>query len=376
MSSVSATLFRPGPLRGVLRVAPDKSISHRTLMLGLLTGGTLAISNLNTGADLQATRQAVRGLGARIEGEGSNVVLHAPQRLRAPGTIDCLNSGTTMRLFMGILGGARVAARLIGDDSLSRRPMERVAEPLRDAGAAITTTLGHAPVEIAAHGGLRDIQHRLRVPSAQVKSALLLAALAAGRRAEISGDERSRDHTERMLHHLGAQVSWDGERIELLPSKLVARDLDVPGDPSAAAFLIVGALTAPGSALTIEHLCLNPTRDGLIHALRAMGGEIEIVNPREMGGEPVGDVVVRASALRAIDLEPALLPTMIDEVPVLAVAAAYARGTTRIRGASELRVKESDRIEGIAAMLEAAGVRVTRYPDGVDIVGGATLARR
>src|SRR5579872_120248 len=271
VSSVSATLFRPGPLRGALRVAPDTSISHSALLLGALTRGTLRISNLNAGADLHATRHAVRRLGARIEGEGADVVLQAPAKLQAPGTVDCLNSDTTMRLLMGILAGAALPARLIGDASLSRRPMERVATPLRVAGASIATTDGHAPVELAAHGGLRAIEQCLAVPSAQVKSALLLAALTAGVGARIDGDQQSRDHTERMLRYLGARIAWDGERVELAPSMLVARDIEVPGDPSAAAFAIVGALVADGSEVRIERLCLNPTRDGLLRALRAMG---------------------------------------------------------------------------------------------------------
>lgn len=376
MSSVSATLFRPGPLRGTLRVAPDKSISHRALLLGSLTRGTLTVTNLNEGADLQATRQAVRRLGARIEGDGTDVVLHAPEELLAPGTIDCLNSGTTMRLLMGMLSGASLAARLVGDASLSRRPMERVARPLREAGAAISTTDGHAPVDLAPHRGLRAVVHHLAVPSAQVKSALLLAALVAGQPARITGDERSRDHTERMLRYLGAEISWNGERIELEPSWLHPRDVEVPGDPSAAAFAVVGALVTPGSEVRIERLCLNPTRDGLFRALRAMGANLEILDAREVAGEPVGDVVARSSALRAIDLDPTLLPTMIDEVPALAVAAAYARGTTRIRNAAELRVKESDRLETVAAMLEAAGVSVRRLSDGLDVVGTEQLVPR
>ncbi|TAM92000.1 3-phosphoshikimate 1-carboxyvinyltransferase [bacterium] len=376
MSPASATRFRPGPLRGALRVAPDKSISHRALLIGALTGGELQLSNLNTGADLEATRQAVRALGARLDGEGGEVTLHAPQRLHAPGVVDCLNSGTTMRLLMGILAGANLPARLTGDDSLSRRPMERVAGPLRDAGALITTTNGHAPVELAAHTGLKAVAHHLRVPSAQVKTALLLAALTAGTSAEITGDEHSRDHTERMLRYLGASIAWDGTRIALAASTLNARDIEVPGDPSAAAFAIVGALVTPHSEVRIERLCLNPTRDGLLRALQAMGADLTIRDAHEVCGEPVGDVVARSSSLHAIDLDPALLPTMIDEVPALAVAAAYARGTTRIRNAAELRVKESDRVETIAAMLEAAGVTVARHPDGLDVSGAEHMNER
>ncbi|TAM56373.1 3-phosphoshikimate 1-carboxyvinyltransferase [bacterium] len=376
MSSASATRFRPGPLHGALRVAPDKSISHRALLIGALTRGRLSLTNLNTGADLQATRNAVTALGARIDGDGPDLTLHAPERLAAPGDVDCLNSGTTMRLLMGILAGAALPARLSGDDSLSRRPMERVAAPLREAGAAIDTVEGHAPVTLRAHAGLHAVSQRLRVPSAQVKSALLLAALVAGTTAQISGDERSRDHTERMLRYLGARITWDGERIELAPSPLQARDIEVPGDPSAAAFAIVGALVTPGSEVRVERLCLNPTRDGLLRALRAMGANLTIQGEREVCGEPVGDVIARASALHGVDLDPALLPTMIDEVPALAVAAAFARGTTHIRNAAELRVKESDRIETVAAMLEAAGIAVTRHPDGLDVTGTAHLHER
>ncbi|TAM74786.1 3-phosphoshikimate 1-carboxyvinyltransferase [bacterium] len=376
MSSASATRFRPGPLRGALRVAPDKSISHRALLIGALTRGRVHLSNLNTGADLEATREAVRRLGARIDGEGADVTLDAPARLHQPGTVDCLNSGTTMRLLMGILAGAALPARLTGDDSLSRRPMERVAGPLREAGALITTTDGRAPVELAAHTGLHAVEHHLRVPSAQVKTALLLAALTAGTSAGITGDERSRDHTERMLRYLGASITWDGARIALTPSTLNARDIEVPGDPSAAAFAIVATLVTPHSEVRIERLCLNPTRDGLLRALRAMGADLAILDARDVCGEPVGDVIARSSTLHAIDLEPSLLPTMIDEVPALAVAAAFAHGTTRIRNAAELRVKESDRVETIAAMLEAAGVAVARHPDGLDVTGVERLNER
>jgi 3-phosphoshikimate 1-carboxyvinyltransferase len=365
--------FQPGPLRGRVRVAGDKSISHRALMLGALAPGTSRIDGLNRGADVAATRDALIALGARISDGGTLTVHDAPLRDPAE-TIDARNSGTTARLLLGVCAGHAVTARFDGDASLRRRPMERVARPLRALGARIDTTAGALPATVAGIAEPRAGTYALEVPSAQVKSAILLASLRARGAVRIEGDLDTRDHTERMLRRFGRTVHSEAGTIVLEPGTLRAADVRVPGDLSAAAFFIVAAATTPGSALTIQDVGINPTRTGILDALGAMGARIALRAVREQDGEPVADIDVEYGPLEAIELDGAAVVRTIDELPVLAIAAAHARGTTRIREARELRAKESDRIATVAATLRACGIAVDERDDGFDVRGGAPVA--
>lgn len=344
-------------------------------MLGALAPGSSRIDGLNRGADVAATRDALSALGAEIAGDGPVTVRGGALR-DPPETIDARNSGTTARLLLGVCAGHGVAARFDGDDSLRRRPMERVARPLRALGARIDTTGGTLPASIAGVADPPGGTHALEVASAQVKSAILLASLRARTTVRITGDRATRDHTERLLRHFGRAVRWDGAEVVLEPGLLRAAAVRVPGDLSAAAFFIVAAATTPGSEITIEDVGVNPTRTGILDALTAMGARIELRDPREVDGEPVADITVRHGALEAIDVAGTAIVRTIDELPVLAVAAAYARGTTRVREARELRAKESDRIATIVATLRACGVAVAERDDGFDVTGGSPGAPR
>ncbi|MBV9646964.1 MAG: 3-phosphoshikimate 1-carboxyvinyltransferase [Candidatus Eremiobacteraeota bacterium] len=363
-------VFAQGSLHGTLRVPGDKSISHRALILGAVAPGTSHISGANRGGDVFATLDAVRQLGALVDDEDGTLTVHGG-RLRDPATrIDARNSGTTARLLMGLCAGGRITASFDGDESLRRRPMERVAQPLRALGASVETTGGHLPATVRGITEPKGGAFTLELPSAQVKSALLLANLSAREPARIGGDAYSRDHTERMLRRFGRHVNWDGSTVTLYPGTLEAADIRIPGDLSAAAFFIVAALVTPNSEVVVSHVGVNPTRTGLLDVLRAMGADVSLENERSDSDEPVADIRVRSSPLRAIDISGSLVVRAIDEVPVLAVAAAFCRGTTRIRGASELRTKESDRIAALASSLRACHIAVMEYPDGLDIVGG------
>jgi 3-phosphoshikimate 1-carboxyvinyltransferase len=360
------------PLRGVVRVPGDKSIAHRAVMLNAASSGTSRVRGVPDGGDVASTIAAMQALGCSIERDGTALRIEGRAARfdvpRAP--IDCGNSGTTMRLLTGLLAGAGIDADLDGDASLRRRPMERVAEPLRAMGARIETSGGRAPVRVRSApltGGRAD----LRVASAQVKSAVLLAGLGAKGRTEVSEPSPSRDHTERMLVAMGVPVDRSGTTASLVgPATLRAVDVDVCGDASSAAFFAVAAAIIPGSDVTIEGICLNPTRTGFIDVLTRMGADVAVRRGADVAGEPVGALRVRGSKLRAVDITPGEVPATIDELPVLAVAAAFAAGTTTIRGAGELRVKESDRIATVAAMLGALGVRADEADDGLTIQGG------
>jgi 3-phosphoshikimate 1-carboxyvinyltransferase len=365
-----------GCVRGEVVVPGDKSVSHRAVLLGAIAEGTTEVEGFLESEDCLATLNAMRAMGVTVErpAPGRVVVdgvgLHG---LRAPGRpLDMGNAGTAMRLSMGLLAGQSFGATLTGDASLSRRPMERAAAPLRLMGARIDTTEGHPPVVV--HGGtpLRGIDYALRVPSAQVKSAILLAALYAEGRTTVTEHAVTRDHTERMLRAFGVPVESAGGRVSLEGgARLRATHLRVPGDVSSAAFfLVAGALAAEGGFL-VRDVGLNPTRTGVIEILRRMGADLRIRNPRTAGDEPVADIEVHASALTGIEVPRELVPLAIDEFPVLFVAAACARGTTIVTGAEELRVKESDRIATMAAGLRALGVDATPLPDGMRITGGA-----
>jgi len=367
-----------GCLRGTLRVPGDKSISHRALMLAAVAEGETRIRGLLPGADVVATRRALQAAGVDIREEpgGETVVAgRGAGALRAPREpLDVGNSGTSMRLLAGLFAGLGLPVTLVGDASLMRRPMQRVVAPLAAMGARVQCGAdGRPPLRVQAHAGLHGIDYTVPVASAQVKSAILLAGLFASGSTRVVEPAPTRDHTERMLRHFGARVQDagpDGIRIDG-GTRLVGQPVQVPGDISSAAFFMVGAAIAAGSAVRLEQVGINPTRTGVIDVLRAMGAMVELHEPRSVGDEPVADVLVQGSPLRGIEVPAALVPRAIDEFPALLVAAACAAGTTRIRGAAELRVKESDRIDGMAAGLAALGIQAEPVADGIDVHGGA-----
>lgn len=363
-----------GSLSGILRVPGDKSISHRAVMLGAIADGVTEITGFLEGADAISTMQIVRALGVCVDGpRAGRVTVHGVglHGLRAPGTsLDCGNAGTAMRLLMGLLAGQRFESTLVGDESLSKRPMRRVAEPLAAMGARIETRDGCPPVRILPVAALHGLRYPMPMASAQVKSALLLAGLYARGVTTVIEPAPTRDHTERMLGGFGVVVQRDGAAVSVRGGQpLRATAIDVPADISSAAFFLVGASIAPGSDLIVEHVGMNPTRTGVIDILRLMGADIEVCNEREVGGEPVADLRVRAAPLHGAAVPPQLVALAIDEFPALFVAAACARGRTVITGAAELRVKESDRIAVMAEGLRALGVDATPTPDGMVIEG-------
>jgi len=365
-----------GKLSGAARVPGDKSISHRSIMLGSLAEGVTEVSGFLEGEDALATINAFRAMGVRIDGPQDGRVtvhgvgLHGLQPPREP--IYCGNSGTSMRLLAGILAAQRFDSVLTGDPSLTRRPMKRVVGPLSQMGARIDASeTGTCPLHI--HGGqtLRGIAYQSPVASAQVKSAILLAGLYAEGRTCVTEPAVSRDHTERMLAGMGYPVLRDGATVCVESGgSLRATRIDVPADISSAAFFLVGASIAEGSDLTLQHVGVNPTRTGVIDILRLMGADIEVLNPREVGGEPVADLRVRSAKLKGVRIPEELVPLAIDEFPVLFVAAACAEGETVLTGAEELRVKESDRIAVMAEGLRSLGVDAEPLPDGMRIRGG------
>ncbi len=380
MSQSSNPVFRVRPggaLQGTLRVPGDKSISHRSIMLGSLADGVTRVSGFLEGEDSLATLRAFRAMGVEIEGpDNGQVVIHGVgmHGLQAPQQpLDLGNSGTSMRLLSGLLAGQGFDSTLVGDSSLSSRPMRRVTDPLALMGAEIgATEKGTAPLMI--HGGkvLKGIHYPMPVASAQVKSSLLLAGLYAEGETCVTEPAPTRDHTERMLRGFGYSVTRAGDRICLRGGgKLSACDLDVPADISSAAFFLVGASITPGSDLLLEHVGMNPTRDGVITILRLMGADIEVMNERDVGGEPVADLRVRSAPLKGIRIPEDQVPLAIDEFPALFIAAACAEGETVLTGAEELRVKESDRIQVMVDGLKALGVDAEAREDGALIRGGA-----
>jgi 3-phosphoshikimate 1-carboxyvinyltransferase len=375
-----------GPLKGRIRVPGDKSISHRSLMLSALAVGESRVTGLLEGEDVLATAAAMRAMGAQIERQKSGEwVVHGVgvgSLLQPQAALDMGNSGTSTRLLMGLVASHPITATFVGDASLSKRPMKRVIDPLSLMGADVTASPGGTlPLMLRGASPSVPIEYRLPVASAQVKSAVLLAALNTAGVTTVVEPVPTRDHSERMLKGFGAdltvEVESDGTRVIRLrgAADLKPQRIEVPGDPSSAAFFIVAALLVPGSELTIENVGLNATRAGLIEVLRQMGGSIEETNAREVGGEPVADLVVRHSPLKGIEVDPAVVPSMVDEFPVLFVAAALAEGRTIARGLEELRVKESDRIAVMATALTAVGARVKELEDGlvIDGIGGEPL---
>lgn len=365
-----------GPLHGEMLVPGDKSISHRSVMLAAIAAGTSRISGFLEGEDTRATARAFAQMGVRIDTpNASERIVHGVglHGLRAPaGPIDCGNAGTGMRLLTGMLAGQRFDATLIGDESLSRRPMRRVIEPLALMGASIAAQEGGLPpLRIAGNRALHGIDYALPVASAQVKSAILLAGLYASGQTRIVEPHATRDYSERMLRAFGWPIEFGEGWAQLAGGNVLhATDVRVPADFSSAAFFLVAASIVPNSELVLRDVGMNPRRIGLLAALRAMGANIRESNPRELGGERVADLVVRHAPLRGIDVPVDIVADMIDEFPILFVAAAAATGTTRIRGAAELRVKESDRIAVMARGLRALGVAVEETPDGAIIEGG------
>ncbi|KTR07605.1 3-phosphoshikimate 1-carboxyvinyltransferase [Aureimonas ureilytica] len=381
---------RTGALSGRVRVPGDKSISHRAFLFGGLAAGRTRVTGLLEGEDVIATGRAMRQMGARIEREGEAWIIDGVGNgalLEPDGVLDFGNAGTGSRLTMGLVGPYDFTTTFVGDASLSRRPMGRVLDPLRQMGVQVLArSKDRLPLSIRGPRVAAPIEYRVPMASAQVKSAVLLAGLNTPGVTTVIEPIMTRDHTERMLDGFGAKVSVEtdasGTRIIRLEGQGELKgvpDFVVPGDPSSAAFLVVAALLVPGSDVVIENALMNPTRTGLIETLREMGASIEAVNPRLSGGEEVADLHVRHSALRGVTVPASRAPSMIDEYPVLAVAAAFAEGETLMQGLDELRVKESDRLAAVAAGLKANGVvheegedwlRVTGRPDGSGLGGG------
>lgn len=392
MSSADPAQTRPrrflpaGPLKGRIRVPGDKSISHRAIMLSSLAVGESRISGLLEGEDVLSTAAAMRAMGADVrrigEGEWRVHGVGVGSLLQPQGALDMGNSGTSTRLLMGLVASHPITACFVGDASLSKRPMKRVTDPLSLMGADFAASPGdRLPLMLRGASPAVPIAYRLPVASAQVKSAVLLAGLNTPGITRVIEPVPTRDHSERMLKGFGAdltvEIEADGTRIIEIRGEAELRPqiIDVPGDPSSAAFFIVAALVVPGSELTIENVGLNPTRAGIVEVLRLMGGDIEETNARDVGGEPVADLVVRHSQLKGIEVDPAIAPSMIDEFPALFVAASLAEGRTVTSGLDELRVKESDRLAVMADALTSAGARVAEEDDGLVIEGsgGAPL---
>jgi 3-phosphoshikimate 1-carboxyvinyltransferase len=364
-----------GALSGTVRVPGDKSISHRAVMLGALADGTTRVTRFLDGEDCLCTMKAFQAMGVRIEQrDATTLEVHGVglQGLKAPaGELDLGNSGTSMRLMAGLMSGQRFPTTLVGDESLSRRPMKRIIEPLAQMGARIEAQDGHAPLRISPAAGLKGITYRSPVASAQVKSGVLLAGLYAKGRTEVTEPEASRDHTERMLRAFGVRVDAEPGRAALEGGQgLTGTAIEVPADISSATFFMVGAAIAPGSDVTLTGVGINPTRTGIVEILRRMGADLELANERMLGGEPVADIRVRGRALRGIAIGRELVAAAIDEFPAIFVAAACARGMTEVSGAEELRVKESDRIQAMCDGLVALGISAQARPDGARICGG------
>ncbi len=364
-------------LKGTMTIPSDKSISHRSVMFGSLALGTTTIHNFLMGDDCLSTISCFRHLGIPIEVEGTTVTVHGKglHGLCTPTQIlDCGNSGTTVRLISGILAGQDFSTTLTGDASIQKRPMKRVITPLTKMGATIKAQEdSFCPMTIIP-GPLSGISYDSPVASAQVKSCILLAGLYADSPTSVTEPFISRDHTERMLEAFGACLKRDGKTVTITPCKeLYATTITVPGDISSAAFFMVAALITPNSELVLENIGINPTRRGILDVLIEMGGDITCINERNIGNEPVCDLVIRTSKLHGITIGGATIPTLIDEIPALAVAALFAEGTTIIKDASELRVKESNRIDTLYSELSKMGAHLTPQEDGLIIEGGYPL---
>ncbi len=377
---MNRVIKKSAPLKGEFLIPGDKSISHRAVMFGSLSEGITEASNFLMGADCLSTIGCFRAMGVEIDVKKGGVVtvrskgLHS---LKKPdNTLDCGNSGTTTRLISGILSGQSFDTRLNGDASIQKRPMKRIIEPLSMMGADITSELknGCAPLIIKGHAPLKAIHYCSKVASAQVKSAVLLAGLYADGITKVTEPVLSRNHTELMLKGFGANITSEGTTASIEPNpKLSGLDLRVPGDISSAAYFIAAGLLVPGSEIVIKGVGLNPTRDGIIKVAKAMGADLKIENEKVESGEPVGDIIVKSSSLRGTTVGGDIIPTLIDEIPIIAVMAAFAEGETVIKDAAELKVKETDRITSVCEGLKALGADVTPTDDGMIIRGGKEL---
>ena len=366
------------PLKGEVTVPGDKSISHRAVMFGALSQGTTEVTNFLQGADCLSTIDCFRRLGIQIENTPEKILVHGKglHGLTQSNTmLDVGNSGTTTRLISGILAGQTFETTLNGDESIQSRPMKRIIEPLSMMGADITSIYGNncAPLKITG-APLHGIHYHSKVASAQVKSCILLAGLYADDITKVTEPSISRNHTELMLRGFGAKVTCDGKTASISPDpELFGQKIEVPGDISSAAYFIAAGLIVPGSEILVKNVGINPTRDGLIRVCQDMRADISLLNKRENGGEPVADVLVRYSNLKATTIEGEIIPTLIDELPMIAVMACFANGTTIIKDAAELKVKESDRIAVMVDNLSRMGAHITATDDGMIIEGGYPL---
>jgi len=378
------TIARPRALRGEIIAPGDKSVSHRAIMFNALSHtGTARITNFSPGADCTSTVEIFRSLGVEItretgmDGMGDSLTVKGVglNGLVEPADVlDAGNSGTTTRLMSGILAGQDIVTILTGDDSLKSRPMGRVVEPLRNMGAEITGRAGGTLAPLVFYGGsLKGTSYEMPVASAQLKSCLLLAGLRADGITRLTQPAESRDHTERMFSAMGVKLVKTGLELTLEPSDLETIDIEVPGDISSAAFWMVAGICHPDAELLIRNVGINPTRAGIITVLQQMGANLTLVDQREVAGEPVADVLVKSSQLKAVELSGDIVPLLIDEIPVIAVAAALAEGTTIIRDAAELRVKESDRINASVTWMKGAGIDVTATDDGMTVTGAGSI---
>lgn len=379
-SSTTRVIVPGGSMRGELRPPPDKSITHRAILFSALSSGTSRIVHPLEADDCQRTAEAFRRLGVLVEMDGRNDWIVVGKGLYglsevSDGTIYCGNSGTTMRLVSGVLSGQPFETKLMGDHSLSQRPMARVVEPLSKMGAEITAREGKfAPLHVRGRRPLRALEWNSPVASAQVKSCLLLAGLYAEGVTTIREPFRSRDHSERMLAAAGVKLDVTESSVSVAGGQgLRAQEWVVPSDISSAAFFIVAALLAPGSELMLRNVNVNPTRDGILEALKTMGASVKLEDQRSVAGEPIADLLVTTSRLKAGRIGAEMMPRLIDEIPVIAVAATQAEGVTEITGAAELRVKESDRLALIARELNKMGAKIEELPDGLRIEGPTPL---
>ncbi len=366
------------PLRGELEIPGDKSISHRAIMFGSLANGTTEVTHFLQGADCLSTISCFQKLGIEIENTSDKILIHGKglHGLSAPTDIlDCGNSGTTTRLISGILSGQNFTSTLTGDASIQKRPMKRIMDPLCQMGADITSILGNNCAPLTIKGSqLKGIHYHSPIASAQVKSAILLAGLYADGETRVTEPYVSRNHSEIMLSHFGADVKTEGTTAIIQPEPmLVGQKISVPGDISSAAYFIAAGLLVPGSEILLKNVGINPTRDGILRVAKDMGGTIELLNMNTDNGEPTADLLVKFSALHGITIGGEIIPTLIDEIPIIAIMAAFARGTTIIKDAAELKVKESNRIQVMVDNLKAMGADIESTDDGMIIHGGKDL---
>ena len=372
-------ISRPRYLRGDLSPPGDKSITHRALMLNTIAGGEAKISGASLGEDVISTVRCLKQLGVVIEQRCSSgsFLVHSigNQGLNEPSDVlNAGNSGTTMRILAGLLASQPFSSVMTGDDSLRSRPMDRVISPLRLMGATISGRKGGSFPPLAfSRGNLKDLEYSMPVASAQIKSSLLLAGLSAQKKTIVHQPAYSRDHTERMLQAMGGRLEVDGLTLTLFPGQISPMDVEVPGDISSAAFWLVAGVCHPDASLKLRKVGINPTRLGIVEVLRNMGGKVTLENESTEGGEPVADVLVESSNLQSVEVSGNQIPLIIDELPVLAVAACFARGDTVIRGAQELRLKETDRINSTVRELSRLGANIEEMPDGMIIRGTGLL---